>query len=305
MIVYALPNQNVEDLRGIALLLHGCSHSALKFFSPSENCNTCIGLSEELKISRILLEQQTLAVVAVTSQDRAGGCWSNKDVTPIHHVLIHMRNHFVPNSKRVLAFGASSGGHMAATLAINQELVDAAFVGVMTMGGSLVNQWKNKKSKPPIYLAPMPRDKRTLKGNQQDYEAMKGLGPVILDTTTCQSFPVTAAYLNERVPNMKLSMANLIIPALVATGHLHPDTFMFMKDPTRSDWRNDLHFECGGKGCLQNQPLGPGVSPLAKAFHRAWAMHEYCSEATVKALEFFQKELGGPELIVGSGLNNA
>ncbi|OEU06821.1 hypothetical protein FRACYDRAFT_252847 [Fragilariopsis cylindrus CCMP1102] len=35
--------------------------------------------------------------------------------------------------------------------------------------------------------------------------------------------------------------------------------------------------------------LTPGMSPLAKALHRAWAMHEYCSESINPALDFFEQ----------------
>ena len=35
--------------------------------------------------------------------------------------------------------------------------------------------------------------------------------------------------------------------------------------------------------------LTPGMSPLAKALHRAWAMHEYCSESISPALDFFEQ----------------
>ena len=34
--------------------------------------------------------------------------------------------------------------------------------------------------------------------------------------------------------------------------------------------------------------LTPTISPLAKALHRAWAMHEYCSESVEHALDFFE-----------------
>jgi hypothetical protein len=35
--------------------------------------------------------------------------------------------------------------------------------------------------------------------------------------------------------------------------------------------------------------LTTGVSPLAKALHRAWAYHEHCSEAVHPAIALFEK----------------
>ena len=303
-VVYALPpgvnaNNADENIRGMALLLHGCSHSALKFFSPSPDCENCIGLSEELRIARILLAQGTMGVVAVTSQDRSSGCWNaNADLPHIQDVLNQYQN-LIPTTTvgKVLAFGASSGGRFAAQLAARQ-MVDAAFVGVMSVGGedNVIPKWEALPQKPPIYLAPMPKDPGTLKACQNDFNAMNFNGPVVLDDKTCAAFPVDATYLNHRVPHMKLDKATMIITALQASGHMD-DFGMLIKDPTQSDWRKVLQNQCGASGCLQDQPLGPGVSPLAKALHRAWAFHEYCSEATVKALQFFQQELGGKPFV--------
>jgi hypothetical protein len=315
----------------VALLLHGCSHSALKFFSPSSSCPTCIGLSEELTISRLLLQEETsiAAVMAVTSQDRTTGCWaSQKDLPHIQDALQYVskqldnlpwrqqqQRHVLSSSMmmmRVWAFGASSGGRFAAELAILHGTVDAAMVGVMTLGTNLVQKWKDlpTSKQPPIYLAPMPRDKRTLRGNEQDFAGMmtqqqhqqnngSSNSRVVLDIDTCTSFPVTALYLHQRVPHMTMDMATNIVSQLQDKKHMDPVSGMLLQDPTQSDWRNVLHATCGAVvdtttnsgGCLQNQPLGPGISPLAKALHRAWAFHEYCSEVTLKALHFFQQQL--------------
>lgn len=321
-VVYALPleaNNNKHEIKGIALLLHGCSHSALKFFSKDASvCPTCIGLSEELRIANILLQQQTLAVMAVTSQDRSRGCWAGNDTPHIQDALQYLcRDVLLLSDARttvlpVLAFGASSGGRFAAQLAVGQQqIVDAAMVGVMSLGPNLVEQWNNldDTKKPPIYLAPMPRDKGTTASATQDYESMAhgkttagdknahyaGTNPVLLDTTTCVPFPVTASLLHKHVPHMTVLMADMIVKALVVRGHLESgvSSGYLLKDPTKTNWRNILKAQCESQGCLVNQPLGPGISPLAKALHRAWAYHEYCSEATTNALEFFQRELGG------------
>jgi len=48
-VVYQLPSSSP---RGIALVLHACSHSAWKLFAPSSLCPDCIGLSEEMIMVR-------------------------------------------------------------------------------------------------------------------------------------------------------------------------------------------------------------------------------------------------------------
>lgn len=89
---------------------------------------------------------------------------------------------------------------------------------------------------------------------------------------------------------MKRSMADSIVKALLEAGHLDHVNLYFAKDPTQSNWRDILQSACGSV-CLEHQSLAPGQSPLAKALHRAWAFHEYCSEVVLTALEYFEKSI--------------
>jgi len=88
----------------IALLLHACTHSALKFFSPSPGtCDGCVGLSEELAIVREVL-QRKYAVLAVTSADRKSGCWGggggkrSSDIDRVRYALDYFRHVVVSSS---------------------------------------------------------------------------------------------------------------------------------------------------------------------------------------------------------------
>jgi len=208
-----------------------------------------------------------------------------------------------PSVDVVLAFGASSGGRFAAEVAA-VGLADAALVMVMSLGPSLTNRFiemgkgkdKNKTARmPPIYLAPMPRDVRTTAAAKNEYATImaapiQGDAPLVLDTTTCVPFAVTAEFLNERVPLMRKDAAELIVKSLINAGHLDTASRNLLEDPTKSNWRDVLKEECGD-ACLQNQILKQGHSPLAKALHRAWAFHEYCSEVIIIAVGFFEREL--------------
>lgn len=289
-VVYSLPLDKTH--KGVALILHACTHSALKFFSPSASCEECVGLSEELRISRTLL-QLGYSVLAVTSLNRKSGCWAGPDLPKLKAALGEFQQLLPEDSATpVIAIGASSGGHFAANVA-EQGVAQAALIMVMSIGPDLRNKLLEKKERmPPIYLAPMPRDKGTTSKAKSDYEEMKSVdasSKVIFDDSTCGSLPVTAEYLNERVPNMKRSMADSIVKALLEAGHLDAN-FYFTKDPTQSNWRDSLRSACGSV-CLEHQSLAPGQSPLAKALHRAWAFHEYCSEVVPAALEYFEKSI--------------
>lgn len=286
-VVHAMPKTKPKN---IALLLHACSHDALKFFSPSATCPRCIGLSEEMQISRILLKQN-YAILAITSQDRQSKCWSNADVPRVRSALLEFQSMLPTNRTNVIAIGASSGGKFAAQLAV-EGIVDAALVMVMSLGSNLrAKLVQMNNDMPPVYLAPMPRDIKMSAGARRDYQEMKRINakvPVVFDNTTCVALSVTSEYLFQRVPGMTKTMANAIVDELIRAKHLDPITGLLIKDPTISDWRIILQNGCGSS-CLENQVLEPGKSPLAKALHRAWAFHEYCSEVVDKALDFFQQ----------------
>lgn len=145
---------------------------------------------------------------------------------------------------------------------------------------------------PLLYLAPMPRDKNTTNKAREDYEEITKRDPslaarIVFDETTCVALPVTTEFVHGRVPNLARESAESIVQALKESKHLDAK-FMFLKDPTRSNWRDVVREACGPH-CLEHQSLEPGVSPLAKALHRAWAFHEYCSEVIPTALDFFER----------------
>lgn len=300
--------------RGIVLLLHACTHNALKFFSSSPECPDCVGLSEELRITR-LVQQRGYIPIAVTAADTRSGCWSNNDLPRLKLVIQTVQSEFKRLDTRrdlqlpVFAIGASSGGYMAAKVAA-AGLADAALVMVMGLRQGLQQQLL--QFKPPLYLAPMPRDEATWNKNRDNYKALVTAGytssqrndhsstntnrvRITLDETSCVSLPVTEDYLIERVPGMEKEDAIRIVMALQEEGHLGKENAMFIRDPTVSDWRNVLLAmdpDAGSESVLWGRfPLARGRSPLAKAFHRAWAFHEYCSEAVIPAFEFFESFL--------------
>jgi len=142
--------------KGIVLLLHACSHSALKFFTSSPNCKSCIGLSEELCIVRLVIQYGYMPI-AVSSINRVNGCWSNKDIPRIQYVLNYWSEHMHRDEHHgqvIYAIGASSGGSFASQLLVS-NMVDGALVMVMSLTNNVV---KRLKEEPPktLYLAPMP-----------------------------------------------------------------------------------------------------------------------------------------------------
>ena len=87
---------------------------------------------------------------------------------------------------------------------------------------------------------------------------------------------------------MTAEASEVLVSTLERAGHVDPSSGMLRVDPTRSSWRSVLSPK-NSTHWLDEFALEPGKSPLAKALHRAWAFHEYCSEAIVPALRFFER----------------
>jgi len=288
--------------KGIALLLHACSHSALKFFTSSPNCKSCIGLSEELRIVRLVLQYGYMPI-AISSINRVNGCWSNKDIPRIETVLNYWteRNeHQKVKHPVIYAIGASSGGSFASQLLVS-NMVDEALVMVMSLSNNIVKRLIEHPK--PLYLAPMPRDTNTLTRCEQNYHDLISTSStsnrmkeyIRLDKTTCKSIPVTTSYLIQRIPHMTNNHANQLIHLLKQVNHIDKTTNMLLVDPTKSNWRDILipikNSSTNKKSMywLDLYDLSPGKSKVAKALHRSWAYHEYCSEVVLPALRFFEE----------------
>ena len=182
-VVYA-PTVSSASAKGIVLLLHACTHTALKFFSPSHTCPDCVGLSEELRIARLVLKKNYIPV-AISCNNRKSGCWSNPDHQRIQTVLQH---ELFAGYDTIYAIGASSGGSFAAQLLV-RDVADGALVMVMSLNKETTSKLKNNPK--PLFLAPMPRDKGTTSGTIQNYEYLKEVNTnndkqmVVLDVESC------------------------------------------------------------------------------------------------------------------------
>lgn len=64
---------------GVLFVAHGCSHQGSDFWLKSPRCLECLGLPEEVAITRAAVKRG-YAVVAVSSYDRESKCWQNRAV---------------------------------------------------------------------------------------------------------------------------------------------------------------------------------------------------------------------------------
>ena len=229
----------------------------------------------------------------------------------------------------VYALGASSGGYMAAKL-VADGVAESGAVMVMGLSNQLLEKIISLPEEPGrrLYLAPMTRDKGTAKNVRRNYAHWKEVQKrnphpaheMLVDEVSCVPLPVTANYLWTRVPGMTLEAAQTIVDVLLDHNHLDPLTLKLIVDPTKSNWRDfflqeDVPMPDSLRLSKEEQPenivphqnssmmlwgtfdLTPGIYPLAKALHRAWAMHEYCSEIVEYALDFFEGQKTKHEIL--------
>jgi len=94
----------------VLFVAHGCNHAATDFWFPTRDCPHCLGLPEEVSITKSALAAG-YAVVAVSSNDRYSRCWSFEVDGPIvRTALTAWRASTGLGALPLVALGASSGG---------------------------------------------------------------------------------------------------------------------------------------------------------------------------------------------------
>ncbi|KAI8462388.1 MAG: hypothetical protein J3K34DRAFT_189448 [Monoraphidium minutum] len=274
---------------GTLFVAHGCSHSALDWLPKSDRCPKCIGLPEELNITRYATEQRGLALVAVSSADRAGSrCWDTgrggPDVQQVKRALKELLAREALAALPLYALGASSGGAFVLALAAELKLdgvcseimashsVDEAALLAKTAFGRY----------PPTAFAHMPRDARTARGVAENARVLKEQG-VPVKVVEVHPVAVTAEWLAARVPELAPPLAGAVVAALAKADMLGPDG-MLKADPRQTAWRDAVRAAPGGAAL----PTAADASGLSEVLNVAWARHEIASSPLSEVLDFFE-----------------
>ena len=289
--IYQFPSNEIA-LKGIFLIAHACTHSAYDFWPLQTGCQHCIGLAEEVAIVRCALSSGYL-VVAVSSHDRKSGCWGGKvDIKRVSAVLDHLQAmYLVGVVLPTFAYGCSSGGAFVWNLA-QKRSVSGIIIQVMPVQ---VNAQLRMSQHPiPVVFNSMPRDKETSKAMRGSALKLKILytefffseskASEYINFKECNPIPVDVEYLTNRLRHTNISRidAEAIISVLKQAGYVDLNSSYLVKDPTllHNDWRTELKKHPKTSNLLKARSiiLTRGKSPLAKALHRCWAFHEYCSD---------------------------
>lgn len=276
---------------GVLLVLHGCSHGAYDWASPSE-CDGCVGLPEEMTIARHAAEAG-LVLAAPSSSNRERKCWRPGDDGPR---LVHVVESLTQQHPGVplFVFGASSGGAMALVLPRYVPDINAIVAQIMALPSSalstVIESLSGKKYPPTLFLH-MARDEHTSARVDENKKVLSENG-VPVHSLTLSPAKVTAKYIGAKL-GIPSTAAQIIVARLTSAGVL-TDEGELVEDPRMSDWRDAVH----GLTELGGDTLVPDSSPLSEVLNVAWAMHEIFSDADDAMFKWFnrihQGSVGGP-----------
>ena len=278
------------DPHAVLLLAHGCSHSGTDFWAPTASCPKALGLPEEVRIVKAALSAG-FAVVAITSSDRASGCWSFEADGPL--VRDALAAWFsvtgLKPSLPLVAFGASSGGAFVLQLPALVPHVTAVVSQIMAVPPSML-----PPTQPPTLFVHMPRDQRTAAFVHKCVKRLQNAGVPSRQLEVHRQRP-TAAFFAERIERLSPEGAASLHGALKRAGLLDTDGFL-RDDPRRSGWREALEAAPGLRAALPGPAPGgapdslvPDESAVAEALNVAWAAHEIASDPMAQTLQWLRE----------------
>ncbi|EFN58741.1 hypothetical protein CHLNCDRAFT_140437 [Chlorella variabilis] len=149
-----------DQVGGVLLVAHGCSHQAGDFWPASQRCPGCLGLPEEMAIRATAL-RRGYAVIAVSSYNRSSGCWHNtqasrsEDLQRLPDIVREVVREEGLEGLPLFLFGASSGGGIVLRLAAIMAEVQGVAAQVVPFRPDLMEGGQGWRRFPPVVVAHM------------------------------------------------------------------------------------------------------------------------------------------------------
>jgi hypothetical protein len=196
---YFMIPRTFRKAKGVLIVLHSCMRSGLEFFH----------LPEDRIIAQDALKKG-LAVLALTSQDRDSGCFTQKDMSWVSNVVDEWTKIHGLESVPRYGLGMSSGGSFL--FFVYKELKLESMAVYNTPQGFLPDDIEDKYMVPTAYVT-MPRDKPMFKEMQDNYnELVRNEIPAQIFRVTPRPFtPVLCA---TRFPEMLVKDCNAFFDRL-------------------------------------------------------------------------------------------
>lgn len=283
--------------RGLLFLAHGCQHGAIDFWPQSPKCTQCIGLPEEVRITRFAL-QAGWAVVAMSSADRTfSRCWSFEEDGPaVAGALKTLRAAQGLESVPIAAMGASSGGAFVLQLPQAVPGLQAVVSQIMAIPPQMLMAQESQPFPPALFIH-MERDGRTsamvdkcvAKLTKNGLKAAQILAP---------SLPIDDAFFSNRIVGLSGHASQRLRHALERASLLDGQGKL-RDDPRRSDWREAVRAAPGAPTLSEQLPgvapghadsLQPDASALSEELNVAWAMHEITADFMPQTIAWIESK---------------
>ncbi|KAL4426995.1 hypothetical protein ABPG77_009556 [Micractinium sp. CCAP 211/92] len=274
--------------RGVLFVAHGCSHSGSDWWPPSQRCQHCLGLPEEMIVRRAAVERG-YAVIAVSSFDRETKCWHNtaasrsEDLQRVPDILRAVMKEEGLSELPLLSFGASSGGSFALRVGALMPEVKGVVSQITPVNPSIF-KGLDRPFPPTIFVHMAERDPSKAETVAAALGVLKESGTPAAEIRVGPR-PCTPEFL-QRSPLIPQKMARSIVDALTEAGLLDEGGY-FIEDPRRTgkQWRDLL------KPLVGELSLEADVSQVAELFNVAYARHELIGDTTDVSLAWL--EAGG------------
>jgi len=285
--------------KGLLFLAHGCNHGAIDFWPRSPACAQCIGLPEEVRITRDAL-QAGWAVVAMSSSDRARSrCWNfDIDGPAVAGALGKLREAQGLAGYPLAALGASSGGAFVLQLPQLVPGMRAVVSQIMAIPPQMLIS-QGYQPFPPVLFLHMARDARTAALVDKCLRKLKASG---LKAAAIEVPPLAIddSFFAHRIASLGTATSQRLRRVLDKAGLLDA-AGKLIDDPRGSAWRDAVR---GASGLLEQLPgIAPGVadslqadeSAVAEELNVAWAAHEITADFMAQTLAWIDSKGGALE----------
>jgi len=264
-------------------LAHGCSHRASDFWPRHTSCPRCVGLPEEVYITKVALSMG-LAPIAVSSH--FSQCWSNRDEVLVADTLAKwMQDHKLINLP-LFAIGASSGGtfvpHLADRVNKDKRLHDSG-IRVQAIDVQIATFSKLPQGLHAVAITRMSRDQNTADFSKGMSPELTKDGLAVLNNVA-EPLPLSETFFYDRVETISRTDSALLYAAIKGGGLLD-DQGLLLEDPRSSQWREVV--KARFPELLQFDSLNADESAISEELNVAWAMHEFTGDFVRQTLDFF------------------
>ncbi len=282
--------------KGLLFLAHGCNHGAIDFWPQSPACTQCIGLPEEVRISKEAL-QAGWAVVAMSSADRSfSRCWDfNTDGPAVAGALAKFRQAHGLNELPLAAMGASSGGAFVLQLPQAVPGMAAVVSQIMAIPPQMLISQDNQPF-PPALFVHMARDTRTSALVDKCVRKLKQNG-FKAASIEVPPLAITDDYFASRIAGLGGATSQRLRRVLDKASLLD-GAGKLLDDPRRTPWRDAVR---AASGLAEQLPgVAPGVtdslqadeSAVAEELNVAWAAHEITADYMRQTLAWIESKGG-------------